>query len=117
MKYSECPRCDNDLADMWHRGRKLRQECRYCGWTGKARTPEQREVKTTRRVQAGYRGGHSFELYDRYGHTLISSRSYSTSEEAEAALRRELAMDREYAAPCTGILWPATVTVEGTLIK
>ena len=102
---------------MWCRGRKLRQECRYCDWTGRARTPEQREIKATRTVRAGYHGGHSYELLDRYGHTLIASRSYSTSEEAEAALREELAKDRKYAEPCTGILWPATVTVKGTVIQ
>ena len=117
MKFNECPDCSGRLSDMWRRGRKLRQRCQDCDWWGKERTPEQQEIKTTRRVRAGYHGGHTYELFDRYGHTLIASRSYSTPEEAEAALRRELAKDYEDAAPCTGVLWPSTVTVEGTVIR
>lgn len=116
-KYPECPHCGNSLGDMWCRGRKLRQGCYDCGWKGKERTPEQQEIKTTRCVRAGSMGGHTFEVYDCYGHTLMASRSYLTCEEAEAALKRELTKDYKDAQPCTGVLWPATVTVQGTLIQ
>lgn len=118
-RYNECPACGSyDLRDMWRRGRKLRQECCECEWFGKERTPEQKEISNTRRMPAGHIGGHTFEVFDKYGHILMSSRSYPTAEEAKAALRRELAVGSvAVAGPYTGVLWPSTVVVEGTIIK
>jgi hypothetical protein len=104
---------------MWRRGRKLRQECRECDWVGKERIPEEKEIVTTRNVPAGYQYGHTFEVFDRYGHTLMSSRSYPTADEARVALKKELDRGRlnETAGPYVGILWPATVTVKGEVIQ
>lgn len=119
MKYPDCPVCGcGDLSDMWRRGRKLRQECRECDWVGKERIPEEQEIVTTRKVMAGYHGGHTFQVFDRYGHVLISSRSYPTADEARVALKRELDMGQlnETAGPYVGVLWPTTVTVTGEVI-
>jgi len=81
------------------------------------RTPEQQAIKTTRNVRISHNGGYTFEVFDLYGHVLMSSRSYRTSEEAEAALRREVAVGEmsEY-GPYTGVLWAATVEAKGTVI-
>lgn len=119
LKRNDCPVCGcDDLSDMWRKGRKLRQECRECDWVGKERIPEEQEIVTTRRVMAGYHGGHTFEVFDRYGHILMSSRSYSTVDKARAALKRELAIgsSNETAGPYIGVLWPATVLVTGEVI-
>jgi len=117
-----CPTCgSNNLSDMWQRGRKLRQECRDCGWIGEVRVPEQKGIVPLRKISAGGDccGGHTFEVFDCYGHTIMSSRSYSTADEARAAIMQELEHGRtnEIAGPYTGILWPATVVVEGEIIQ
>ena len=118
-KFANCPVCEShNLSDMWRKGRKLRQECRVCGWVGKERTPEQRAINPIRKVRAGTHGEHTFDVFDRYGHVRVSSRSYSTDTEARGALTRELAFgvsDKD-GGPYIGILWPATVTVEGEII-
>jgi len=120
LKRSDCPTCGCDsLADMWRRGRKLRQECCECDWVGVERTPEQQEIRTTRNVPAGYHGGHTFEVFDRYGHVLMSSMSYGTDDEARTALQGELShgLTDENAGPYVGVLWPPTVDVQGELIR
>jgi hypothetical protein len=120
LKRSDCPTCGSDnLSDMWRRGRKLRQECRRCDWVGVERTPEQQEIRTTRRVRGGHHGGHTFEVFDRYGHVLMSSMSFGTDGEARAALQRELERGKQDnpSGPYTGILWPATVLVSGVVIR
>lgn len=122
LKRSNCPICGcDDMSDMWRRGRKLRQECRKCDWVGKERIPEEQEIVTTRRVKAGYHGGHTFEVFDRYGHILMSSRSYSTEDKARVGLKRELGrlgegLLNEDTGPYVGVLWPATVLVIGEVI-
>ena len=116
MKYTVCPRCNGHLGDMWRKGRKLRQECQACDWVGKERTPEIQGINPLRKVRAGIGiGGHTFEIFDRYGHISMSSRGYPTADDARAALESEL--QRGSAGPYTGILWPATVVVEGEIIR
>lgn len=121
MKYTECPNCESpNLSDMWCKGRKLRQECQACDWVGKERTPEMRGIVPLRKVSAGIgTGGHTFEVFDRYGHTSMSSRGYPSADAARAALKSELqrGLTNKSAGPYTGILWPATVVVEGEIIR
>jgi len=120
MKRTDCPVCGCDnLRDMWCRGRRLRLECSTCNWVDNERVPEQRVIKATRKVLAGFHGGHTFEVFDRYGHVKMSSRSYPTADEARAALEREIEAGRsnETAGPYTGILWPDTVLVQGEVIE
>ena len=115
-KYDVCPRCNGHLGDMWRRGRKLRQECQACDWVGKERVPEQKAIVPTRRVPAGMGiGGHTFQVFDRYGHTSMSSRGYPSADATRVALKRELTVGS--AGPYTGILWPSTVMVEGEIIR
>jgi len=117
MRYDDCPVCGDSLSDMWRRGRKLRQECHNCDWVGEERTPELQPIKTARKVLVSQHGGFTFEVFDRYGHALMSSRSYSDYGEAKEALRRELAIERKDADPCTGVLWPKTVIARGVIIR
>lgn len=113
MKVTKCPICDcDDMGDHWGGpGRVLKQYCNNCGWYGPARTPEQQEIKTTKKVSTGH--GWCYEMYDRYGHALVYSRSYATEEETE----RELLDDLEYhrnreEGPCTGLIFPPFVEAE-----
>lgn len=120
LKRNDCPICGcDDLSDMWRKGRKLRQECRECDWVGKERIPEQQVIAITRNVLAGYQSGHTFEVFDRYGHVLMSSRSYSSADDTRVALKRELEVGRlnATAGPYVGLLWPATVLVIGEVIR
>ena len=116
MKYGVCPRCNGHLGDFWRSGRKLRQECQACDWVGKERIPEQQAINPLRRVPASMGiGGHTFQVFDRYGHTSMSSRGYPTADAARVALKRELTVGS--AGPYTGILWPSTMVVEGEIIR
>jgi len=118
-KVDECPRCgeDGDLRDFWQRGRKLQQECRECGWKGPMRTPETITVRTEKKIPAGQFGGWHFEVFDRYGHLMHSSRYYSTEAVARAEMEKACALENrsEDCAPVCGVLWPSTVVVTGEL--
>lgn len=121
MKYEECPDCGGELRDSWRRCRKLQQSCmcRGCYWEGGERTPELKPIPTTRKVTVSASGGYTFEVYDRYGHAMVYSQTYRLQQAAIKAMRQEIDAhkDDEHAGPCTGVLWPTTVTVKGTVIK
>ena len=57
------------------------------------------------------------EIFDKYGHILISSQTYSKHEDAIANMMRSLSNQDKYIAPCTAILWPSTVKVIGSIYR
>lgn len=119
MKFKECPVCESDdLGDRWQRGRKLRQYCCDCEWKGEPRIPEHREIKTTKKVNVKH-GGLNYELYDRYGYIMESSRSYSNEDEMIEAIQKRLETGKtdKNAGPYTVIIWPEYIEVEGMIIK
>jgi hypothetical protein len=116
----ECPKCGSkDLYDRWTSGRKLERGCHDCSWKEPPRTPELQVIKNTKIVSANQFWGFCFEIYDRYGHITIASRSYATKEEAREELVKELSSENENPdyGPCTGILWPDRVEVVGEVVK
>ncbi len=120
MKLENCPECESDdLGDHWVKGRKLQQYCHDCGWKGEPRIPEIEEIKTTKRVQVNQFHGFNYEIFDRYGCIMIHSQSYHTKKEAEVALKGDLQRNEkeEIGGPCTAILWPDVVTVNGEVYK
>jgi hypothetical protein len=121
MKYDHCPKCDSDaLRDRWQNGRKLRQYCSECGWKGESRTPEQQPIETVKEICANQFSGFCYTIYDKYGHTSSISRSYDNEKEAYREMEEELIRGEKVNSnegPRTGVLWPATVTVVGTVFK
>ena len=120
MKYKKCPNCgESGLGDRWQRERKLQQHCYDCGWKGEIRTPEKKQIKSTKTVQVGQFHGYHYEIFDKYGHTMVISRYYDSWESADAAIKKEIEKGKtnKYAGPFTGILWPSTVKVKGTRYK
>jgi len=120
MKLENCPECEsNDIGDQWVKGRKLQQYCHDCEWKGEPRIPEIKTIKTTKKVQVDQFPGFNYEIFDRYGHAMVYSRSYHTEKEAENVLKEKLRHYGEYhdAGPCTAILWPDVVTVKGKVYK
>lgn len=112
---TNCPNCESSsLGDQWvGPGRKLQQYCYECSWRGPARVPEQKEIESVKEVMVGRFWGFQYETFDRFGHLMVSSRTYATEQEAEDALKRQLergSQDKE-AGPYTGVLWPATTKV------
>jgi hypothetical protein len=75
--------------------------------------PEQQEIKTTKLLNVGNFPGFHYAVFDRYGHSLTFSRSYSTEAEAEKNLTREMKYGDtdDHAGPYTGLLWPAVAVV------
>lgn len=121
-KLKKCPKCgEQNLRDAWHRGRRLRQECGNweCGWKGKIRTPEKRKIEASKKIDANHFGGFRYEIFDRYGHILKSSRSYRSRKEAKAELLKELDHGKadSLAGSYTGVLWPSTVIVKGAIFR
>lgn len=120
MKYKKCPQCgESYLGDRWERGRKLQQHCYECDWEGKPRTPEKQIISAVKTICANQFSGFHYEIFDKYGHAFISSRSFGSEEEARKALRKDLKRGKtnENAGPYTAVLWPATVKVKGKRIK
>lgn len=118
IKLNKCPKCNNtSLGDRWCSSRKLEQFCYDCDWVGIPRTPEQKEIPTTKKVQVD-QFVNQYKVYDRFGHALVISRSYSTPEEAELALKQELEKGKTSSyGPYTGVIWPNYVTVKGKFYK
>src|SRR5262249_7841609 len=118
--FAECPNCEStSLGVQLTTGRMVRQCCHDCYWEGEARVPKTKEILTKRRVPAGRFYGHEYEIFDHHGIIMVSSRTYATAEEAEEALKKDLATANKTlgAAPCTGVLWPAYVEVEGKVFR
>lgn len=122
-KLDQCPSCGFDnLGDQWCTERKLQQYCLAddCDWEGEPRTPEQKEIKTTATyTRAGCPVPYSYTLYDRFGHVLIYSAGFSSEEECEDELFSELMRYRsdKVTGPCTGVIFPPRVKVEGKVYK
>jgi len=121
-KHKECPKCgESNLGDFWQKGRKLKQVCREyeCNWEGKARTPEKCKIESTKVIPAGQFSGYSYNVFDKYGHALISSRTYNSRAKAKSELLKDMKRGKtdKNAGPYTGVLWPSTVTVTGRVYK
>jgi hypothetical protein len=116
---TSCPKCgSDDLYNRWVSERKLQRGCHDCSWKEPPRTPELQVIKNTKLISANQFSGFCFEVYDRYGHIVIFSRSYSTAEKAREELIKELTTHNKHPeyAPCSGVLWPDKVMVIGEFI-
>jgi len=115
MKVNECPKCGSkDLSDIWCTGRMLRQQCRECVWQGKPRIPEIKPILTEQEIYVDAFGGYHYEAFDKYGHTVLFSKSYNTEEKALVSIKKTIEEGKkvEY-GPYTIILWPEKVKVDG----
>ena len=121
MKLAKCPKCGStDIGDRWQGiGRMLQYYCRDCDWKDERRVPEIKTIPTTRLVSVSQFGGFTYTLCDKYGCVLTLSRTYNTEKEAETAMMDDLNRSNksECLFPCTGILWPTKVMVEGKVFK
>ena len=120
MKPKECPKCKSIyIGDHWCKGRMLRYYCRDCYWQDEPRIPEIIPIPTTKTVFVNQFYGFVYEIYDKYGHIATYSRTYHTEEETKAALMEELTNMNKYEDyfPCTGIIWPKSIEVQGKVYK
>jgi len=132
-KYNTCPKCGSvRISDRWCEGRMIQQYCYddgddedfgsdVCGWVGKPRIPETRSIKISKKlIIDGFTGWH-YEVYDKYGHVMISSRYYDKKEDAQKNLESDLekGLKDEAAGPYTAVLFniPSSVVIEGQVFK
>lgn len=96
MKHENCPKCNSPyLGDRWVRERKLQQFCAdswseddNCGWEGEPRVPEIKKIVKSQSTL--FSVGNCYEVFDRYGYTMILSRGYSSKKAAMPSILREL---------------------------
>ena len=113
-----CPDCGSDnIDDQWCKGRKLQHYCHDCDWKGRIRTPETKEIKTSKRVMVGQFHGWRYEVFDKYGHILISSRSYVHRADALTPMKRELNIESPDTQPRVAMLWPSFVEVMSEVFR
>jgi len=116
----KCPNfCDSSLGDRWVTGRMLQQYCHECGWKGEPRIPEKLPIVVVKQLQVGQFWGFQYQVFDRYGHIMISSRYYDKKKDAKDALEKDLERGKKDmdAGPYTAVFWPARVLVEGKVFK
>lgn len=116
----KCPECGStDLHDRWKAGRKLQRGCNDCDWEEAPRTPEILPIKNTKRISANHFSGFCFEVFDKYGHTLLISKSYDSKDKAkeDAVHYMKKWNQSPECGPCTSVVWPNTVEVTGEIIK
>lgn len=116
-KLDFCPRCEEPgLADCWTSGRRLRQECMSdcCNWVGNSRTPETIPIQHEKKYWS-FRPGHCYEVYDKYGHCMVSSRSFNLEEDCFNAMMKEIEHYDENCSPKTGVIWPTYVTARASV--
>jgi CRISPR/Cas system-associated protein Cas7 (RAMP superfamily) len=85
--------CDGEIGDRWCKDRKLQQFCYdevECGWKDKERVPEKRKVTNTKTCIVGDFSGWDYTIYDKYGHTMVLSRTYHSAKEAMKELESDL---------------------------
>ena len=120
MKPNECPKCEStNIGDRWCKGRKLRYYCRECYWQDEPRIPETIPISTTKTVSVNQFYGFVYEIYDKYGHISTYSKTYQTEEEVKNAMLEDLnnCNKHEDYFPCTGIIWPKSVVVNGKVFR
>jgi hypothetical protein len=130
-KYDKCPKCGcGSLSDQWCKNRMRQQYCyndsdertgEECGWVGEPRIPETCRIETTKRLYINSFTGWHYEVYDKYGYIMISSRYFESEEDATYELNSELkkGLKNELAGPYTGVLFniPTSVVIEGQVFK
>ena len=109
----KCLECGGVTHAIWVANRMLRDRCEDCFWKSEPRIPETIDVKTGKWVSCSQFSGYTFVMYDRYGHVLEFSRSYDTEDEATVAITEEMLRSNKIAGPCTAVLWPDKIWVEG----
>lgn len=126
MKVKCCPKCDaTGLSEIWANGRKLMQRCNNsddgCYWRGEPYTPPKRRVIATKDLRIDDFSGWDYVVYDKYGHTMTLSQTFSGSTAAMKELERELVRGEkdENAGPYTGVLFktPYRVVLKGTMFR
>ena len=119
-KHTKCPFCEfADLGDKWTKDRKLQQYCKACAWVGTSRTPEIKKIVNTKLIQTNTFSGFRYEIYDQYGFTLFSSKSYCNKKDAKKCMQDYLYKNRKDsdAGPLTAVLWPNVVEATGEVCK
>lgn len=115
MKFERCPKCGYDtLSDNWKPKRLLQQCCPDCNWQGPLRTPEQKIIEEIKYININYFSGFIYEIFDRYGHLYISSRSFEAKKDAELEMKEYLKKGESdpNAGPYIALLWPDKIKVK-----
>ena len=125
IKHDKCPKCASPLNNRWVSGRKLQQYCEHeddngdpCGWVGVPRTPEKRRIVPVKDLHSCGLTEWCFEIYDKFGHIMISSRSYDSRAELVDDMEEELKMGvtSDY-GPYTAVMYhvPPVLKVKGKM--
>jgi hypothetical protein len=123
-KPDECPECGYSVVrTVCTSGRKLVHACDTeagCGWRGEPFTPPRRRIASRKTVHLD--GGWHYELFDGRGHVMTYSRTYSSKKQAEDAALAEMENTAKskvghHYGEMTAIIWPATVKVQGKVIR
>jgi hypothetical protein len=120
MKLDVCPNCEcDDLSDRWVAGRKLQQKCNDCGWKSESRIPETIPIRTSKIICINRFNGFEYEVFDRYGHIMIHSRSYSSRDEMIKNLEEDMKRSETdvNAGPYTAVIWNDVIEVQGEVYK
>ena len=119
MNINVCPSCgDDEFYEKWEANRLLSKNCYSCTWKSKPYPPKLRKIRTAKTIDANQFPGFHYQIFDKFGHIMTSSRSYNSKSEAKAEIEKELVYGRtdKDAGPYTAVLWPASVTVRGEKI-
>lgn len=128
MKYDKCPKCGSTyLGDRWVVGRKLQQYCyisdsdERCNWKSDPRTPKRRPISNSKKLLVDESPGWDYIVYDKFGHVMTLSHTYSREDAALSELKRELKRGETdaNAGPYTGVLFktPSSVVIRGKMFK
>lgn len=117
-----CPKCEGPVKTVWSSHRMLEDQCKdsgsnYCSWVGDPYIPPTIPISAIKEI--GYYGSWHYEIFDQYGHCAVSSQGFNTETECKVAAQKDLPKYNSYEGygKCTAIIWPATVKVEGEILK
>jgi len=77
------------------------------------------DINLTKKIQVGNFHGFRFEVFDRYGHILLISKSYYLKLDAIDEIERQIEYSKTdiNAGPYKDVLWPNVVSVTGELFE
>ena len=119
----KCPKCNGAISDRWCVGRKLQYFCQNedCDWEAAPRMPSKRKITNTKTCILHSFSGWDYIIYDKYGHTMVVSRTYNTPKEAMIEMGRVLLQGEKdvCCGPYTAVLFhtPVQVTITGEMFK
>lgn len=116
MNRKQCPNClEKDTTRLWKKGRKLQDYCYNCGEFGEPYKPKKKKLVTNKILNFGI----SYEVYDRYNHIIMFSKTFQNKEIAIERIKKDIELGRndKDAGPYTILMWPDKVNVEAEIFE